>query len=171
MSQHAIADVDTLLEGMTQQLRDYLAARQIEEPVMIGIHTGGVWVAQELHRRLGLQHPLGTLDISFYRDDFSRIGMHPEVKPSNLPFEVEERAIILVDDVLQSGRTIRAALNEIFDYGRPARVILAVLIERSGHELPIRADIKGASMALHADEQVKLTGPDPMRLSIQSSHE
>lgn len=171
MSQHSIADVETLLEGMTQQLRGYLAAQQIEEPVMIGIHTGGVWVAQELHRRLGLQQPLGTLDISFYRDDFSRIGMHPEVKPSNLPFEVEERTIILVDDVLQSGRTIRAALNEIFDYGRPARVILAVLIERSGNELPIRADIKGASIDLNADEQIKLTGPDAMSLSIQSSHE
>lgn len=171
MSQHTIADVETLLEGMTQQLRGYLAAQQIEEPVMIGIHTGGVWVAQELHRRLGLQQPLGTLDISFYRDDFSRIGMHPEVKPSILPFEVEERAIILVDDVLQSGRTIRAALNEIFDYGRPARVILAVLIERSGNELPIRADIKGASIDLNADEQIKLTGPDPMSLSIQSNHE
>jgi pyrimidine operon attenuation protein/uracil phosphoribosyltransferase len=171
MSQHTIADVETLLEGMTQQLRGYLAAQQIEEPVMIGIHTGGVWVAQELHRRLGLQQPLGTLDISFYRDDFSRIGMHPEVKPSNLPAEVEERTIILVDDVLQSGRTIRAALNEIFDYGRPARVILAVLIERSGNELPIRADIKGANIDLNADEQIKLTGPDPMSLSIQSNHE
>lgn len=171
MSQHAIADVDTLLERMTQQLRGYLQSQQIEEPVMIGIHTGGAWVAQELHRRLGLQQPLGTLDISFYRDDFSRIGMHPEVKPSNLPVEVEDRTIILVDDVLQSGRTIRAALNEIFDYGRPARVILAVLIERSGNELPIRADIKGACIDLNADEQIKLTGPDHMSLSIQSSHE
>jgi pyrimidine operon attenuation protein/uracil phosphoribosyltransferase len=171
MSQHIMADVETLLQGMTQQLRGYLDARQIDEPVMIGIHTGGVWVAHELHRRLGLQQPLGTLDISFYRDDFSRIGMHPEVKPSHLPFEVEERTIILVDDVLQSGRTIRAALNEIFDYGRPARVILAVLIERSGHELPIRADIKGASIELNADEQIKLTGPEQMSLSIQSSHE
>jgi pyrimidine operon attenuation protein/uracil phosphoribosyltransferase len=138
---------------------------------MIGIHTGGIWIAEQLHQRLGLQQPLGTLDISFYRDDFSRIGMHPEVKPSNLPFDVEERTIILVDDVLQTGRTIRAALNEIFDYGRPARVVLAVLVERSGHELPIRADISGARIDLAADEQVKLTGPDNMSLSIQSSHE
>lgn len=171
MNPHNIADVESLLEGMTQQLRTYLQTQQIEDPVMIGIHTGGAWVGQELHRRLGLQHPLGTLDISFYRDDFSRIGMHPEVKPSNLPFDVEDQTIILVDDVLQSGRTIRAALNEIFDYGRPARVILAVLIERSGNELPIRADIKGAYIDLNADEQIKLTGPDHMSLSIQSSHE
>ena len=167
MSQHTIANVETLLEGMTQQLQAHLKAQQDDEPVMIGIHTGGVWVAEQLHRRLGLQQPLGSLDISFYRDDFSRIGMNPEVKPSNLPFDVEERTIILVDDVLQSGRTIRAALNEIFDYGRPARVILAVLLERQGHELPIRADIAGTQIDLAADEQVKLTGPDNMSLSIQ----
>jgi pyrimidine operon attenuation protein/uracil phosphoribosyltransferase len=167
MSQHAITDVDALLEGMSEQIR----TQHIEEPLMIGIHTGGVWIAEQLHRRLNLQQPLGTLDISFYRDDFSRIGMNPEVKPSNLPFDVEDRTIILVDDVLQTGRTIRAALNEIFDYGRPARVILAVLLERSGHELPIRADITGARIDLQSDEHVKLTGPDNMSLSIQSSHE
>ncbi len=171
MSQHAIADVDTLLGEMTQQLQNHLTDNQIKDPLMIGIHTGGVWVAEQLHQRLGLQQPLGTLDISFYRDDFSRIGMNPEVKPSNLPFDVEERSIILVDDVLQTGRTIRAALNEIFDYGRPARVILAVLLERQGHELPIRADIAGTQIDLAADEQIKLTGPDNMSLSTQSSHE
>ena len=164
MSQNATADVDTLLGEMTQQLQ----ALQISDPVMIGIHTGGVWVAEQLHQRMGLVEPLGTLDISFYRDDFSRIGMNPEVKPSNLPFEVEDRTIILVDDVLQTGRTIRAALNEIFDYGRPARVVLAVLVERKGHELPIRADIAGSQIDLAADEQVKLTGPDNLSLSIQS---
>ncbi len=163
MSQQSIADVEALLEGMAQQIQ----ALQIDEPLMIGIHTGGVWVAEQLHLLLKLEQPLGTLDISFYRDDFSRIGMNPEVKPSNLPFEVEDRTIILVDDVLQTGRTIRAALNEIFDYGRPARVILAVLVERRGHELPIRADIAGAQIDLAADEQVKLTGPDNMSLSIQ----
>ncbi len=167
MSQHAIADVETLLGEMTQQLQAHLKAHQINDPVMIGIHTGGVWVAEQLHQRLGITQPLGSLDISFYRDDFSRIGMNPEVKPSNLPFDVEDRTIILVDDVLQSGRTIRAALNEIFDYGRPARVVLAVLLEREGHELPIRADIAGTHINLAADEQVKLTGPDNMSLSIQ----
>lgn len=163
MTQHDITDIDTLLVEMTEQLK----ALQLEAPLMIGIHTGGVWIAEQLHQRLGLQDPLGKLDISFYRDDFSRIGMNPEVKPSNLPFDVENRTIILVDDVLQTGRTIRAALNEIFDYGRPARVVLTVLLERSGHELPIRADIKGSRIELAADEQVKLTGPDNLSLSIQ----
>lgn len=167
MNQHAIEDVDTLIEEMSQQLRAYLTANDIEAPLMVGIHTGGVWVAEQLHQQLALQEPLGSLDISFYRDDFSRIGMNPEVKPSNLPLEVEGRNIILVDDVLQTGRTIRAALNEIFDYGRPARVILAVLLQRQGHELPIRADITGTQIDLAADEQVKLTGPDNMSLTIQ----
>lgn len=161
------ADVTELLEQMATQLRARLREQGIENPCMIGIHTGGVWVARELHRLLGLDTPLGTLDISFYRDDFSRIGMHPQVRPSELPFEVEERHIILVDDVLQTGRTIRAAMNEIFDYGRPASILLAVLLERSGRELPIQADICGRHMSLSTEQQVKLNGPDELSLSIQ----
>ncbi|NIR59821.1 MAG: bifunctional pyr operon transcriptional regulator/uracil phosphoribosyltransferase PyrR [Gammaproteobacteria bacterium] len=152
---------------MTTDLAALVEARRLREPVMIGIHTGGVWVAQQLHHRLGITHPLGTLDISFYRDDFTRIGMNPQVRPSNLPFGVEERDILLVDDVLYTGRTIRAALNEIFDYGRPARVLLAVLVERSGRELPIQADVVGQRMDLAENEHVKLTGPDPLSLKVQ----
>src|SRR3990172_1289698 len=108
-------------------------------PAIVGIHTGGVWVARRLHKLLDLEDPLGSLDISFYRDDFTRIGVNPQVKASNLPIDIENRHVILVDDVLHTGRTIRAALNEIFDYGRPASVTLAVLIERDGRELPIAA--------------------------------
>ncbi len=115
-------------------------------PLMIGIHTGGVWVADRLHRLLGLDEPLGILDISFYRDDFTRIGMHPQVRPSHLPVPVDDRHLILVDDVLQTGRTIRAALNVLFDYGRPASVILAALAERDGRQLPIEPNVVG----LHA---------------------
>ena len=115
---------------------------------------------------MGLSEPLGTLNISFYRDDFTRIGVHPQVKPSRLPVDVEGRDILLVDDVLHTGRTIRAALNEIFDYGRPARVWLAVLVDRGGRELPIQADVVGARLALAAGQQVKLTGPEPLSLSI-----
>jgi pyrimidine operon attenuation protein / uracil phosphoribosyltransferase len=93
------------------------------------------------------------------------------VTPSHLPFEVEDRTIILVDDVLQSGRTIRAALNEIFDYGRPARVILATLVERSGRELPIQPDVSGIQLSLGPQEQIKLTGPQPLSLSLQEGHD
>lgn len=171
MSHDIPADPDTLIEQMTARLSTLLQQGGITAPCMIGIHTGGAWVAEALHKRLAINEPLGTLDISFYRDDFSRIGMHPQVKPSNLPFDVEDRTIILVDDVLQSGRTIRAALNEIFDYGRPARVILAVLVDRSGRELPIQPDVSGFQITLGPHEQIKLNGPAPLSLSLQNSDE
>jgi len=138
----------------------------IEDTLMIGIHTGGVWVAERLHQVLNIKQPLAQLDISFYRDDFSRIGMNPQVKPSQLPTSVDDAHIILVDDVLHTGRTIRAALNEIFDYGRPATVTLAVLGERSGRELPIQADVVGTHIQLEEHEHVKLTGPEPLQLEV-----
>jgi len=133
---------------------------------MIGIHTGGAWVAEALYQRLGLSAPLGTLNISFYRDDFTRIGMHPQVLPSNVTTSVEGRAIILVDDVLYTGRTIRAAINEIFDYGRPGSITLVSLIERDGRELPVQPDIVGLHMVLSASQHVKLVGPSPLALSV-----
>ena len=108
------------------------------------------------------------LDISFYRDDFTRIGMNPQVKPSQLPFTLDDRNIILVDDVLHTGRTIRAAMNELFDYGRPASILLATLVERSGRELPIEANVVGLTMELGCGEQVKLSGPEPLALEIKS---
>jgi pyrimidine operon attenuation protein/uracil phosphoribosyltransferase len=150
-------DIDKTLAQMAEELRPLLA----RNPVMIGIHTGGVWVARRLHDLLRLQEPLGTLDISFYRDDFTRIGMNPEVKASDLPVNVDNRHVILVDDVLHTGRTIRAAMNEIFDYGRPAAVTLAVLIDRDGHELPIHADVVGHAMHLKQGQHVKLTSNSP----------
>ncbi len=137
--------------------------------VMVGIHTGGVWIARLLHERLGIQKPLGTLDISFYRDDFTRIGMNPQVRPSELPFTLDGRTIILVDDVLHTGRTVRAAMNELFDYGRPASIVLATLVERSGRELPIEANVVGLHMELAEDQHVKLSGPEPLRLEIKTS--
>lgn len=139
-----------------------------DRTAMVGIHTGGVWIAQALHRILRIQAPLGVLDISFYRDDFTRIGMNPQVKPSQLPFTLDDRNIILVDDVLHTGRTIRAAMNELFDYGRPASILLATLVERSGRELPIEANVVGVRMELAPGEQVKLSGPDPLALEIRS---
>jgi pyrimidine operon attenuation protein/uracil phosphoribosyltransferase len=159
-------DIDKILTQVAEGLKEHLSRLGVEDPLMIGIHSGGVWVAERLHKLLGLTEPLGHLDISFYRDDFSRIGMNPQVKPSHLPFNVDDRHIILVDDVLFTGRTIRAALNEIFDYGRPAAVTLAVLIDRGGRELPIAADITGLKMELAPGENVKLKGPDPLSLVV-----
>lgn len=163
MQHDAILD---LIEGMARVLRHRLTDHGIDNPGMIGIHTGGVWVAEHLHRLMGLPDPLGMLDISFYRDDFTRIGMNPQVRPSNIGFDVDDRHIILVDDVVQSGRTIRAALNEIFDYGRPASVTLVTLIERSGRELPIQPDVSGLRPPLEAHEHIRLKGPEPLSLEI-----
>jgi pyrimidine operon attenuation protein/uracil phosphoribosyltransferase len=156
-----------LLTAMERDLRKLLVERKIVQPCMIGIHTGGVWVAQALHHALQLQQPLGTLNITFYRDDFTTLGMHPQVQPSSLPFAIDDKHIILVDDVLQTGRTIRAAMNEIFDYGRPASLILVCLADRSGRELPICADIIGTHLDLPPQQHVKLSGPAPLRLKLQ----
>lgn len=155
---------EPLLASMTSDIetniQQTIASRNIGPPLMIGIHTGGAWFAHRLHQKLGLESSLGLLDISFYRDDFSRVGLNPKVKSSNLPESVEGRAVLLVDDVLHTGRTVRAALNEIFSYGRPALVRLIVALERPGRELPVAADIIGQSLDLSADQQAKLTERD-----------
>jgi pyrimidine operon attenuation protein/uracil phosphoribosyltransferase len=108
-----------------------------------------------------------VLDISFYRDDFTQVGINPRVQPSQLPCATEGRDILLVDDVIMSGRTIRAALNELFDYGRPASVSLITLLDLQRRELPIQPDVVGGTLALGPDQQVKLNGPDPLTLTIR----
>jgi pyrimidine operon attenuation protein/uracil phosphoribosyltransferase len=160
-------DIPALIEKMAGDLKQQLKID--DRTVMVGIHTGGVWVAEALHRALRIDEPLGVLDISFYRDDFTRIGMNPQVRPSQLPFSLDERHIILVDDVLHTGRTIRAAMNELFDYGRPASIALAVLVERSGRELPIEANVTGMSLALDTQQHIKLSGPAPLALEVKSN--
>lgn len=156
-----------LIRQMASDLTAHLGRRGIEEPRFIGIRTGGVWVAQALLETLGRDAPLGTLDVSFYRDDFSQNGLHPQVRPSELPFEIEGQHLVLIDDVLMSGRTIRAALNELFDYGRPASVTLVCLLDLNAGELPIRPNVVGATLSLAEDERVKLSGPTPLTLEIQ----
>ncbi len=156
--------IEEMIAKMAMDLKIFLKERERKDIAIIGIHTGGVWIAERLHNLLKIKEPLGELNIAFYRDDFSRIGMHPSVEPSNLPFDVEGKHIILVDDILYTGRTIRAALNEIFDYGRPASVTLAVLVDRGEQELPFKADVVGTTMSLSAGEHVKLTGPKKLTL-------
>jgi pyrimidine operon attenuation protein/uracil phosphoribosyltransferase len=160
---------DELLLQLENKLQTLLSNKAIDKPLIVGIQTGGVWVATRLHQQLNISEPLATLDISFYRDDFSRIGMNPKVKPSSLPPDVEDRHIILIDDVLHTGRTIRAAMNELFDYGRPASITLVCLIERSGRELPLQADIVGEHINLKEGEHIKLTGPEPLKFELQQS--
>lgn len=154
---------------MANNVSQRFESQDINNPLMIGIHSGGVWIAKRLHQLLNIEEPLGELDISFYRDDFTRIGMNPQVKPSQLPVNLDDRHIVLVDDVLHTGRTIRAALNEIFDYGRPATVSLVVLVERDGRELPVQADVVGKHLELGKNEHVKLVGPDSLTLEVQEA--
>lgn len=160
-------DVEPLIQHMAEDLKTLLATRSILNAALVGIHTGGVWIAERLQTLMGITDPLGSLDISFYRDDFSRIGMNPQVRPSHLPFDVDGRHIILVDDVLYTGRTVRAALNELFDYGRPDSILLAVLVDRGGRELPIEANVVGTKLNLQPHENVKLIGPRLLKLVVQ----
>jgi pyrimidine operon attenuation protein/uracil phosphoribosyltransferase len=162
-------NISAIIDGMAAQLDELIRQTGRSNPAMVGIHTGGVWIARQLHERLGIHEPLGSLDISFYRDDFTRVGMNPVVQPSQLPFSIDDRHIILVDDVLHTGRTIRAALNELFDYGRPASIMLATLIERDGRELPIQANVVGRHVQLSRHEHIKLAGPDPLKLQIHKT--
>jgi pyrimidine operon attenuation protein/uracil phosphoribosyltransferase len=134
---------------------------------LVGIHTGGVWLAERLHQALGLQLPLGTLDVSFYRDDFNKKGLRRNIKSSDIPFDIDGCDVIIVDDVLYTGRTIRAAINELFDYGRPARIRLATLVDRGGRELPISADFSGADVNVAPGESVELTRDAQGRLALK----
>ena len=161
-----IPDTEALIRKTAVDLKQLLRKEKIGKPLIIGIRTGGVWVAEALHRLLELKEPLGELNINFYRDDFKRIGLHPRAGPSRIPVPIENRTIILVDDVLQTGRTIRAAMNEIFDYGRPACVKLVILVDRGDHELPIAADITAQKITLPKDKNINLRGPKPLKLEI-----
>lgn len=165
-----LPETSPLLDAMAADLATLIDQRGLsrERLALVGIHNGGVWVAGALHRRLALPTAPGSLDIGFWRDDFSQQGLPDAIRASHLPFDVDGRDLVLVDDVVMSGRTVRAALNELFDYGRPRRVLLAVLISLPGRELPVQPDICGAHLDLPPDERVKLSGPDSLSLSLVS---
>jgi pyrimidine operon attenuation protein/uracil phosphoribosyltransferase len=160
---------DLSVDPLIKQLSSALAPlfRQDDQPIIVGIETGGYWVAETLHQQLRPNTELGKLNITFYRDDYTKIGLHPTVKPSSLPTDIDGKTIVLVDDVLYSGRTVRAAMNELFDYGRPERIILVILIDRGGRELPIQPDYVGQTINLDDGELIKLEGPSPFTLRIQ----
>jgi pyrimidine operon attenuation protein/uracil phosphoribosyltransferase len=139
-----LPDAEALCERLVSQLKGNIPA----DTGVVGMVTGGAWLAERVHRALGLATPMGILDVSFYRDDFDRTGLRPQVQPSQIPFDVQGRPILLVDDVLNTGRTVRAAMNELFDYGRPSRIDLAVLVDRGGHELPVAAQYVGAELSV-----------------------
>jgi pyrimidine operon attenuation protein/uracil phosphoribosyltransferase len=126
-------------EALCRQLAEQIRPHVTPATALVGIYTGGLWLAERLHKALGIAQPLGAIDVSFYRDDYGSKGLHAKPQRTEIPFDVDGAHVILVDDVLFTGRTTRAALNELFDFGRPARVELAVLVDRGGRELPVAA--------------------------------
>jgi len=157
-----LPDPEALIDSLIAQLRG-----RIDTQVgLIGIRTGGVWVAERLRAALGISAPLGSIDVSFYRDDYGKVGLHPGVKPSEITFPVAGRDVLLVDDVLYTGRTVRAAINEIFDYGRPRKVWLAALVDRGGRELPYAPDAVGATLSVPEGQRVDLTRSQDGSLSL-----
>ena len=136
------------------------AAGAADSLAIVGIRRGGVHLAARLRvalaRALGHEPPVGTLDIALYRDDLAQRGAAPVVGPTDIRFPVQGKTILLVDDVLYTGRTVRAALDELVDFGRPRRVWLAVLVDRGGHELPIAADFRGVSLEVADGQDVQV---------------
>ena len=163
MPGNPLPDAELLLASLTDRMRPAVGPNT----GLVGIHTGGVWLAERLHQALRLKLPLGTLDVSFYRDDFNKKGLRRNVKSSDIPFDIDGCDVIIVDDVLYTGRTIRAAINELFDYGRPARIRLATLVDRGGRELPISADFSGADVNVAPGESVELTRDAQGRLALK----
>jgi pyrimidine operon attenuation protein/uracil phosphoribosyltransferase len=159
-----LPDAESLLVELVGRMRSSVTP----QTALIGVHTGGVWIAQRMHAMLGIAPPLGTIDVSFYRDDYQSRGLHAKVRPSAIPFDVIDADIVLVDDVLHTGRTIRAAMNEIFDYGRPRSIRLAALVDRGGRQLPIAAQFIGAEIVVGATDQIELTkdGNDKLGLKL-----
>lgn len=148
-----LPDPESLVGGLVEQMRGRISP----DAGLVGVYTGGAWVAERLHRALGLTQPLGMLAVTLHRDDFDRIGLHRESRRSTIPFSVDGREVVLVDDVLHTGRTVRAALNELYDFGRPSAVRLAVLADRGGRELPFAADFVGAAVEIAAAEELVLS--------------
>jgi pyrimidine operon attenuation protein / uracil phosphoribosyltransferase len=152
-------DAEALYSVLVAHIKAGLA--HIDHLAIVGIYSGGAWLAERLANEMGLKERLGFIDVSFYRDDYAKKGLHSDVKPSQIPFEIKGATIILVDDVLYTGRTTRAAMNELFDYGRPARIMLAALVDRGGRELPIAPDFVADTITL----------PENQSLILQRTHE
>ena len=157
-----LPDAEKLLAQLVAELRPLVKS----STAMVGIHTGGAWLAERLHAALGLEEALGSIDPAFYRDDYKQKGLATDPQRTQIPFEVEGKDLLLVDDILHTGRTVRAAVNEIFDYGRPASVALVVLADRGGRQLPIAAQHCGARVGVSAEMRLRLKRAADGKLSL-----
>ena len=158
-----LPDAELLLPKLVAELKPLIKPTT----AMIGLHTGGAWLAERLHMMLGLKQPLGLMDIAFYRDDYSKQGLKHDPKRTRIPFDVEGQDLLLVDDVLYTGRTVRAAMNELFDYGRPRSIALVVLADRGGRQLPIEAQHLGAKIDVPEGSRLRLKRAADGRLSLE----
>jgi len=162
-----LPNAESLLHQLAQKITPLLQANT----ALVGIHSGGAWIMQRLIQLLAMQIETlsiehGTLDVSFYRDDYAKRGLKPENRPSQIPFDVENKHIILIDDVFYTGRTTRAAVNELFDYGRPASITLVALVNRGGRELPIAPQMVAADIFLEKTQNLQLIQQDDGTLSL-----
>ena len=164
----SLPHAEDLLKALAQKVQPLLKANT----ALVGIQSGGVWLMQKLLVLLekdiaanAIEH--GTLDVSFYRDDYEKRGLKAENRPSQIPFDVENKHIILIDDVFYTGRTTRAAMNELFDYGRPASITLVALVNRGGRELPIAPQVTAADVALDASQNLQLIQNQDGTLSLE----
>ena len=158
-----LPEAEKLCEQLAAELKPHVGPKS----AMVGLYTGGVWLAERLHKLLGMKTPLGLMDIAFYRDDYAARGLHHDPKRTKIPFDVNGAELLLVDDVLYSGRTVRAAMNELFDYGRPASIALVVLAERDGRQLPVCAQHVGAKVGVPAGMRLRLKRDAQGRLSLE----
>jgi pyrimidine operon attenuation protein / uracil phosphoribosyltransferase len=154
---------ETLLADITAKI----AAKINPNSALVGIHSGGVWLMQRILQSLKTDIPFGTLDAALYRDDYAARGLKTDPKPSDIAFDVTDKHIILIDDIFYTGRTTRAVMNELFDYGRPASITLAVLINRGGAQLPIAPNIIGAEILLQANQNLQLTQNTKGKLHLE----
>jgi len=160
-------EIEAAIERMADSLRQRLGD-ELKNVTIVGVWRGGSWIAAELSKALGLEEEPGVVSVSFHRDDYSQRGLARDARPSSLP-SLDDRRVILVDEVLYTGRTIRAALNEIFDYGRPSEVLLAVLVDRGGRQLPVQPDAVGFEIDLPSHQRIKLHGPENLKYSLEVS--
>ena len=161
-SADTLPDAEAALGALVERMRGTVAANA----ALVGIYSGGAWLAERLAQRLPGSHPVGFIDVSYYRDDYALSGLKPNTRRTSLTFDVEGATIVLVDDVLYTGRSVRAAVNELFDFGRPERIELAVLVDRGGRELPIEATYVGATIRVPRDRTIVLSRDPGGTLSL-----
>jgi pyrimidine operon attenuation protein/uracil phosphoribosyltransferase len=153
-------------EALLAELVERMAGAVAHDAALVGIYSGGAWIADRLAAALPGTHPVGYLDVAYYRDDYQRSGLKSSTRRTEIDFPVEGATIVLCDDVLYTGRSVRAAINELFDFGRPAAIELAVLVDRGGRELPIQPTYVGGRLVVAESLSIVLSCDADRRLAL-----